>query len=46
MKGIKIIVANAKVMIAFFMHLHFVIIRDVKNVRKIIKRIKTSFFTE
>ena len=44
MKGIKSIVANAKVMIAFFMHLHIVIINDVKNVRNIIKRRKTSFF--
>ena len=33
MKRIKSIVANAKVTMAFFIHLHTVIIRDVKNLR-------------
>ena len=37
-KSIKSIVAKAKATIAFFMHLHFVIIRDIRNVRNIIKR--------
>ena len=31
-----------KVRIAFFIHLHIVIMRDVENVRNIIKRRKTS----
>ena len=35
MKRIKSIVTKAKVVIAFLTHLHFVITRDVKNVRKI-----------
>ena len=35
MNRIKRIVANANVTIAFFIHLHIVIIRDVTNVRKI-----------
>ena len=42
MNRIKRIVANANVTIAFFMHLHIVIIRDVTNVRKIINRRKMS----
>ena len=35
-------VANVNVMIAFFIHLHFVIMSDVKNVRKIMDSRKTS----
>ena len=35
-------VANANVMIAFLIHLHIVIISDVKNVRKITNSRKTS----
>ena len=42
MKRTKSIVAIAKVTIAFFLFLHTVIIRDVKNVRNFIKRRKTS----
>ena len=42
MKSIKSTVANAKVRIAFFIHLHIVFTRDVEKVRKIIKRRKTS----
>ena len=42
MKRIKKIVAEANVMIAFFIHLHFVIMRDVKIVRKIMKSRKIS----
>ena len=42
MKRIKSVVANAKVMIVFFKHLHIVIMRDVRNVRNIIKTRKTS----
>ena len=42
MKRIKSIVANAKVRIVFFIHLHIVIMRDVENARKIMKRRKTS----
>ena len=34
MKRIKRMVANANVMIAFLLHLHIVIMRDVKNVKK------------
>ena len=34
-KKIKSIVAKAKVTIAFFMHLHIVTIREIKNVRNI-----------
>ena len=41
-KRIKSIVANATVTIAFFIHLHTVNIRDIKNVKNIIKRRKTS----
>ena len=36
---VKSIVANAKVMIAFFIHLHIFIMRDVENVRNVIKQI-------
>ena len=42
MKRIKKIVAKANVMIAFFIHLHIVIMRDVKNVRKIMNSRKIS----
>ena len=42
MNRIKRIVANANVTIAFFIHFHFVIIRDVANVRKIMNRRKIS----
>ena len=41
MKRIKIFIANAKVRIAFFIHLHIVIMRDVETGRNIIKRRKT-----
>ena len=37
MERIKKIVAQAKVMIPFFMHLHIVNKRDVRNVRKTLK---------
>ena len=43
MKRIKSIVANAKVIIVFFIHLHIFIKRDVENVRIFINRRKTSF---
>ena len=43
MKINKNIVASAKVFIAFFIHLRILKIKDVKNVRKITKRRKTSF---
>ena len=36
-------VARANVTTAFFMHLHIVLIRDVKNVRKIMNKRKISF---
>ena len=36
-------VAKAKVTIAFFIHLHIVMIRDVKNVRKIMNSRKNLF---
>ena len=36
MKMIKIIVASLKVIIAFFIHLHIVIISETKNVKNII----------
>ena len=42
MKRIKSIVANAKVMMAFFIHSHILSMRDFENVRNIIKRRKTS----
>ena len=42
MKRIKSFVANANVMFAFFIYLHFVIMRDVKNVKKNMKSRKTS----
>ena len=42
MNIIKRIVANANVTIAFFIHLHIVMIRDDKNVRKIMNRRKIS----
>ena len=43
MKVVKSNVPNAKIFIAFFIHLHFVRIRDIKNVKNIIKRGKISF---
>ena len=43
-KTIKRIVANAKVVIAFFIHLHDVRIKDNKNVKIINMRRKISFF--
>ena len=42
MDKIKRIVARANVTIAFFTHLHIVMIRDDKNVRKIMKIRKIS----
>ena len=39
----KRMVANANVMTAFLIHLHIVIMSDVKNVRKIMNSRKTSF---
>ena len=42
MKRIKKMVAKANVMIAFFIHLHIVIMRDVKNARKVMNRRKIS----
>ena len=36
MKRMKSIVANAKVMVAFFIHMHIVIMRHVRIVRNII----------
>ena len=42
MNKIKRIVARANVTIAFFTHLHIVMIRDDKNVRKIMKSRKMS----
>ena len=43
MERIKSIVANAKIMATFFfIHLHIVIIKDVRIVRNIIKIRKTS----
>ena len=42
MKRTKSVVANAKVMIAFFLHLHLVIMRDEQNVRKNMKSRNTS----
>ena len=42
MNEIKRIVARAKVTIAFFTHLHTVMIRDDKNVRKIMNIRKIS----
>ena len=42
MKRIEKIVAKAKVTVAFFTHLHIVIIRDDKNVMKITNSKKIS----
>ena len=42
MKRIKSIVANAKVKAVFLKHLFILIMSDVRNVRNIIKRRKTS----
>ena len=42
MKRNKRMVANANVMVAFFIHLHIVIMSDVKNERKITYSRKTS----
>ena len=44
MKMIKRIFANAKVIIAFFIHLHIVTTQDIKNMKNISKRRKISFF--
>ena len=44
MNKIKRIVAKANVTIAFFTHLHIVMIRDNKNVRKIMNSTKISVF--
>ena len=37
-------VANANVMIAFFIHLHIVVVNDVKTVRKITNTRKHRFY--
>ena len=37
-------VANANMMIAFFIYLHFVIMSDVKNARKITSSRKHRFY--
>ena len=42
MKSIKRIVARAKVTIAFFIHLHIVMMREIKNVSKIMNKRKIS----
>ena len=42
-KSIKRIVAKTNVTIAFFIPLHIVMIRDIKNVRKIMNKRKISF---
>ena len=42
MKRIKRMVAKKNVTIAFFIHLHIVMMRDVKNVRKSMNSRKTS----
>ena len=42
MKRIERMVAKANVIIAFFIHLHIVIMGDVKNVRKIMNSRKIS----
>ena len=44
MKRIKRIVAKTNVTIAFFTHLHIVIIRDEKNVMKITNSKKYLFY--
>ena len=38
MKRIKRIVASAKVTIAFIIHVHVVMMREIKNVRKIMNK--------
>ena len=43
MKMTKSNVASAKVINEFFIHLHIVIIREIKNVKNITKRRKMSF---
>ena len=43
MNRIKRIVAEANATIAFFIHLHLVMISDVKNVRKIMNNRKIFF---
>ena len=43
MKMINSIVANAKIVFAIFIHLHFAKIRDNKNVKNIARRRKMSF---
>ena len=42
-KSIKRIVAKKNVTVAFFINFHIVIIRDIKNVRKIMNKRKISF---
>ena len=44
MKRVKRIVARANVTIAFFIHLHNVIIRDIKNVEQIMNSKKYLFY--
>ena len=44
MKSIKSTVDNAKVRMVFFIHFHIVIMRDVENVRGVIKRTKKNLF--
>ena len=46
MKKIENIVTRAKVMITFFIHLHFVSMMNVRNVRKLIKKKKNICSTE
>ena len=46
MNKIKIIVAKVNVTIAFFTHMHIVMIRDDKNVRKIMNNRKNICSTK
>ena len=46
MKMINTIVAKAKVIIAFFIHLHIVKIREIRNVENFTKRRKVSFLVK
>ena len=41
-KSIKRLVARAKVTIVFLIHLHIVMMREIKNVRKIMNKRKIS----
>ena len=41
---IRSIVANAKIRFAYFIHLHIVKIREIRNVKTVTKRRKRSFF--